>query len=61
MKNDDIIRFNSVTEIFSALGIDKPKHPLIGVVDARVFNTKNDEYINVKTLTNLYCVILKDT
>lgn len=59
MKNDDIIHFNSVTEIFNVLGLGKPKHPLIGVIDAKVFNYR-EEYLNVKTVSNLYYIILKD-
>ena len=60
MKNENIVRFNSVTEIFNALGIEKPKHPLVGVVDAKIFNSKNKDYLNIKTITNMYCIILKD-
>lgn len=60
MKNENIVRFNSVTEIFNALGIEKPKHPLVGVDDAKIFNSKNKDYLNIKTITNMYCIILKD-
>jgi YesN/AraC family two-component response regulator len=59
MKNDDIIYFNSVTAVFNVLGLGKPQHPLIGVVDAKVFNYRK-EYLNVKTVSNLYYIILKD-
>lgn len=59
MKNDPIIRFNSISEIFKALGLEKPKHPLIGILDVTKLE-QNEALLNVKTTANCYCVILKD-
>lgn len=59
MSDDNIYKVNSLTEMFDALGWGKPKHPLIGIVDAA--NTSIPEHLlNQKTSSPFYCIILKD-
>jgi AraC-like DNA-binding protein len=61
MSKENIIRFTSLTDIFDALNSEKPKHPLIGVVDVEKLNPSNVEaYIDVKLTTDFYIMILKD-
>lgn len=59
MSKEKIYRFNSLTEIFNGIGLEKPEHPLVGVID--VVNFKSPEHLlGVKTVSDLYCVMLKD-
>jgi AraC-like DNA-binding protein len=61
MSKENIIRLTSLTDIFDGLKCDKPKHPLIGVVDVDKLNPSNLEaYIDVKMTTDYYIIILKD-
>lgn len=59
MSNENIYRFKSLTEIFNAIGLEKPKHPLIGIIDPTKFKTP-EHLIDVKMVSELYCIILKD-
>lgn len=59
MKKEPIIRFKTLSELFQAMEVSRPKHPLIGVVDVNGLEQK-DELLNVKISSDLYCIILKD-
>jgi AraC-like DNA-binding protein len=59
MSKENIFRFKSLTEIFNAIGLEKPKHPLIGIIDAATFKTP-EHLLDVKMVSDLYCIILKD-
>ena len=57
MKN--IIHIKTITEAHQALGLSKPKHPLISVVKQRDLNPKVQE-AGTKIKTDLYQIWLKD-
>lgn len=56
MANSKPYRIKSITEIHRLMGLPKPYHPLIGIVDSSAL--KNDYEIN-SVLFNLYVVSLK--
>ena len=64
MSRENIIRINTVTQLFNALGWEKPVHPLIGVVDVTQLETLSEElkmeFEGVKMTSDLYSIILKD-
>ncbi|MDN5204630.1 helix-turn-helix transcriptional regulator [Fulvivirgaceae bacterium BMA10] len=55
---DEIIRIKSITQLHEMLGFEKPKHPLISVIDVSRLKITKD-MINVKTATNMYYIGLK--
>lgn len=55
----DIITINSISDVHAGLGIEKPKHPLISLVDASAFGV-TEEQVGTKIITNLYMISLKD-
>lgn len=57
---EDIIHIKSVTQLHELLGYEKPKHPLISVVDVSKLKI-TDELINVKIVANLYYIALKNS
>jgi AraC-like DNA-binding protein len=58
MKNQ-IININSVSELCAIFGFDKPKHPLITLIDAEKINVPAS-YIGTKVVLDLYMIALKD-
>lgn len=56
---EDIIHIKSVTQLHELLGYEKPKHPLISVVDVSKLKI-TDELLNVKLVANLYYIALKN-
>ncbi|WP_343322152.1 helix-turn-helix domain-containing protein [Sphingobacterium multivorum] len=58
MKNQ-IITINSVSELCSVFGFDKPKHPLIALIDAAQINVPESQ-IGTKVVLDLYMIALKD-
>jgi len=56
--SENIIRINSITKLHDLLGFEKPKHPLISVIDVSRLNI-TDEFVNVKIVADLYYVALK--
>ncbi len=63
MQEEGIFRIKSVTQFFEAIGNDKPKHPLIGIVDVTKLDVSSEQmeaYKDVKMTSDLYSVILKD-
>ena len=59
MSDNYIYRFDSVSQLFEAVGAGKPKHPLIGIIDPAKYKTPS-EFMDVKLTGDLYCIILKD-
>lgn len=55
----DIIRISSISALHEAMGIAKPKHPLITVVDAGLIHIAQEQ-IGIKIITDLYMISLKD-
>lgn len=49
---------NSISQAHKAMGLPKPKHPLVSVVQTKDFNTEID-FNGVKIINNLYQVNLK--
>lgn len=58
-QNDDIIRFSSITQMHEAMGYDKPKHPLITVLDVSKVQVPK-EFIGMRMTSDFYMVSLKD-
>lgn len=58
MSNTIII--NSISQAHQALGLAKPKHPLVSVVYARDIKTLSD-FKEVKVINNLYQIAMKST
>lgn len=53
------IHIESISQVHEALGLDKPKNPLISIMDMGVFKMK-DEWVNNKYVSDLYTITLKD-
>ena len=51
-------QINSISQAHQAMGLPKPKHPLVSVVQTKDFNTKLD-FSGVKIINNLYQISLK--
>lgn len=54
----NILKIKSVSELHSLLGYEKPKHPLVSVVDVSKLNITED-LVNVKMVGDLYYIALK--
>lgn len=55
----DIIRISSLTQLHDALGLPKPKHPLISLMDAGDFHVPR-EMVGTKVISDFYMISLKD-
>lgn len=56
---EEIIRIKSITQLHEMLGYDKPKHPLISVLDlSRIMEKKN--WDGVKMSADFYVISLKE-
>ncbi|MCE7992883.1 MAG: helix-turn-helix transcriptional regulator [Roseivirga sp.] len=56
---DSIFKTKSVNEIHESLGLDKPAHPLITVIDMSKL-TCEEERVGSRITSDLYCIALKD-
>lgn len=56
---DKIININSISQIHELMGWEKPKHPLISVIEAEKF-FMSEEALGTKVVTDLYLISLKD-
>ena len=56
---EDIIEIKTITQLHEMLGYDKPKHPLITVIDVSKLKITK-EFVNVKTITGFYYIALKN-
>lgn len=57
--SEQIIRIESIHQLHAMVGFDKPKHPLISIVDVSQWEI-GEEMIGQKVVTNLYSIALKD-
>ena len=55
----DIIHIKSITELHNMMGFEKPKHPLISVVDVSKLTHKT-EFAGVRMSADFYLVSLKE-
>ena len=55
----EIINISSISELHELMGFEKPKHPLISLVDARSLHV-GEEAIGKKTIYGFYMISLKD-
>ncbi|WP_299681225.1 AraC family transcriptional regulator [uncultured Tenacibaculum sp.] len=62
--SNEIVRIESVTQLFDAFDFNKPTHPLIGIIDVKKIDELPQEiksqYEGVKMSSELYSIILKD-
>lgn len=54
-----IVHIDSIRLLHQTLGLPKPKHPLISVVDAKEFSVPK-EYVGAKVTNDFYMISLKD-
>ncbi len=57
--SEKIIQVKSISQLHNMLGFEKPKHPLISIIDASKFTTPK-EVIGAKIVSDLYWIALKD-
>ena len=57
---DKILNIESISELHNLLNIEKPKHPLISIIDVADLKITK-EMINIKTSANLYYIGIKNT
>ena len=55
----DIIRIESISELHAIMGLPKPKHPLISLIDASKIDVPEDK-LGIKIVYDFYMVSLKD-
>ncbi|WP_027391444.1 helix-turn-helix domain-containing protein [Aquimarina latercula] len=58
MKNH-IVNVNSISELHEAFGFEKPKHPLITLINTEKLDVPTSQ-IGTKVVTDLYMIALKD-
>lgn len=56
---NQIIKFETVSDIHKSLGLEKPKHPLITIIDAKDFKVL-PEMVGQRMSSGLFSVSLKD-
>lgn len=60
---DQIIRIDSISKLFSLFNWEKPKHPLIGVINIEDVNEADvdmEMYQGARVVSDLYLIVLKD-
>lgn len=64
MSKENIIRIKTLTQLFDTLGLEKPTHPLIGIIDVtrleELSEAQKEAFEGVKMTSDLYSIILKD-
>lgn len=55
----EIIEIKSIHQLHQSLGLEKPKHPLISIIDASVINVPESK-IGLKFISDLYMIAQKD-
>ncbi len=60
MSSIKIIRHTSVHELHAFIGLGKPRHPLITIIDTAKL-AYGEEYIGQRITSDLYCIALKDS
>jgi AraC-like DNA-binding protein len=57
--SEDIFHIQSISHLHELIGIEKPTHPLISIVDVSQLETK-EEQVGMKITSSLYAIGLKD-
>ena len=57
--SEKTIRVNSISQLHAILGFEKPKHPLITLIDASRLDVPEEE-VGAKVITDFYMISLKD-
>ena len=58
---DDILKIESVSQAFEMIGLEKPKHPLIGVIEIKDLEfPQPEDYKGIRIQMGLYTIIMKD-
>ncbi len=57
--SDNIVRVKSIAQLHELLDYEKPKHPLISVIDVSKLKI-TEKHVNVKMSSNLYYIALKN-
>lgn len=57
--NDNIFRSKSIAELLQNMGLGKPAHPLIAVIDTSQL-AYGEEFVGMRFSSDLYCIALKD-
>ena len=55
----DILKIHSISELHEILGLPKPKHPLITLIDASKLDVKAED-VGTKIIPDFYMISLKD-
>lgn len=55
----NIFRSNSIAELLKGMGLGKPAHPLITVIDTAKLSY-GEEFIGMRFTSDMYCIALKD-
>lgn len=58
--NQSIIHSNTIADIRSVFGLNKPTHPLITILDTRTL-AYGDETVGKRFSSDLYCIAMKDS
>ncbi len=58
--SEEILKIKSISQLHEMLGFDKPKHPLISVIDAKQLVITED-MLNVKVSANFFYIGLKSS
>ncbi|MDR5591015.1 helix-turn-helix transcriptional regulator [Christiangramia sp. SM2212] len=56
---EDILRIKSISQFHELIGFEKPKHPLISIIDVSKVKV-DDNWFGKKFTTSLYSIALKD-
>ena len=56
---EDIFHINSISELHKQLGLPKPSHPLISILDVSQLEI-GPQWVGKKLVTDLYSIALKD-
>ncbi|NQZ76680.1 MAG: helix-turn-helix transcriptional regulator [Ekhidna sp.] len=59
MTKDGIIRIESISELHDVMGFEKPKHPLISLIDTEKLHV-GEERIGTRVVYGFYMISLKD-
>lgn len=58
--NEKIIHSKSINELLSKMGLGKPTHPLITIIDTEKL-AYGEETVGMKFTSDLYCIAMKDS
>lgn len=57
--NSNIFRSRSIAELLKGMGLGKPAHPLIAVIDTAKL-AYGEEFVGMRFSSDMYCIALKD-